>query len=114
MGWRLMRAMIRAHQNQLKTLCERYGVLSLSLFGSAVRDDFDEATSDLDFVVLFADRTNPHYLDRYLDLADALEALFHRDVDLVTERSLRSPFFRDSVEREQMTIDERPGLEEAA
>lgn len=109
-----MIAEIDASRDQLRILCERFGVLRLVLFGSAIRDDFDETTSDLDFVVLFADRTNPNYVDRYLAFADALEALFERDVDLVTERSLRSPLFQAAVERERMTIYERPGIEAAA
>lgn len=36
-------------------LCRRYGVARLSLFGSALTAEFDPATSDVDFLVEFAD-----------------------------------------------------------
>ena len=109
-----MIAEITERQEQIASLCERYGVLRLALFGSAARGDFGRTTSDLDFVALFADRTNPNYVDRYLEFADALEALFGRSVDLVTERSIRSPSFRHAVDRDRETIYERPGGAAAA
>lgn len=36
-----------------KRLCRAYGVLRLDVFGSAVRDDFDQTRSDDDFLVEF-------------------------------------------------------------
>jgi uncharacterized protein len=104
-----MIAEIASRQEQVAVLCERYGVIKLDLFGSAARGDFSPAASDLDFVALFADRTNPNYVDRYLDFANALEAIFGRHVDLVTERSIRGPFFRRSVDLDRETIYERTG-----
>jgi predicted nucleotidyltransferase len=109
-----MIAEVAARQGKIASLCERYGVLRLDLFGSAARGDFSPAASDLDFVALFADRTNPDYVDRYLEFADALETLFGRSVDLVTERSIRSPSFRCAVDRDRETIYERPGSAAAA
>jgi predicted nucleotidyltransferase len=37
------------------------------------------------------------YADTYFDLADKFEDLFHRPVDLVTDKSLSNPYFIDSV-----------------
>ena len=37
------------------------------------------------------------YADTYFDLADKFENLFHRPVDLVTDKSLKNPYFVDSV-----------------
>ena len=81
---------------ELHALCRTYGVERLELFGSATSEAFDAAASDLDVIVRFAD-TSPGYADRYLDFAEALEELFGRDVDLVTERSLSNPYFRKAV-----------------
>lgn len=44
---------IEEHRPELAYLCRRYRVLSLSLFGSAARDDFDPERSDYDFLVDF-------------------------------------------------------------
>ena len=75
---------VTQHRDQIAALCRQYGVRRLDLFGSAATGEFDPATSDLDFVATFADTLSPDYADRYLDFADALEALFGRPVDLLT------------------------------
>ena len=76
----------------------------LDLFGSAATGAFDPATSDLDFVATFADTHAPDYLDRYLNFADALEALFDRPVDLLTENMIENPYFRQAVEASRQPI----------
>jgi len=90
--------LIEEHQAEIHTLCRQFGVLRLDLFGSAVTGAFDAATSDLDFIATFADTEKPGYARRYLSFAEALEALFGRPVDLLTERSIRNPYFRHAVE----------------
>lgn len=101
-------------RREIAALCEQYEVIRLALFGSAARGDFDPAKSDLDFLVLFDRRDNPDYVSRYFDLADALEALFGRPVDLVTEHSLRRPRLRAEIERDMEPIYVRPGFASAA
>lgn len=103
-----MLSLIERHRKEIVALCRRYGVRRLDLFGSATTDAFDEATSDLDFVAAFADTHLPGYADRYLDFAEALEALFGRPVDVVTEGSIRNPDFRQAVESSRQNVyDER-------
>ncbi len=82
--------LIEQHHAELRTLCRRYGVLRLDLFGSAATGAFQSATSDLDFVATFADTDQPGYARRYLHFAEALEALFGRPVDLLTERAIEA------------------------
>lgn len=103
-----MNGLVEQHLEAIRTLCREYGVRRLDLFGSAATGEFDEETSDLDFVVAFADTRSPGYADRYLGFAEALEALFLRPVDLVTEGSIRSPWFRQAVEESRQPVyDER-------
>jgi predicted nucleotidyltransferase len=90
--------LVAKHVNDIAALCRQYGVRRLDLFGSATTNAFDPETSDLDFVATFADTDGPGYADRYLDFADALEALFGRPVDVVIDRSIRNPHFRQAVE----------------
>jgi uncharacterized protein len=92
--------------DEIRALCERYGVRRLDLFGSATTDRFDPETSDLDFLVDFADRS-PGYAIRYLRVAEGLEAIFGRSVDLVTERSVQDPLFRRSVESSRRAVYDR-------
>jgi hypothetical protein len=97
---------IQAHKAELQALCRTYGVERLDLFGSATSEAFDAASSDLDVIVRFAD-TSPGYADRYLDFAEALEELFEREVDLVTERSISNPYFRKSVDATREVVYDR-------
>ncbi len=100
--------LVERHRSEIAALCRRYGVRRLDLFGSATGDRFDEATSDLNFVADFADPLVPGYARRYLAFAEALEELFGRPVDVVTERSIKSPYFRASVDATRQPIyDER-------
>jgi predicted nucleotidyltransferase len=108
-----MNALVAERQSALAELCRRYGVERLDLFGSAATGEFDPASSDLDFIVRFGDREPGTYLARYLDFAEALERLFQRRVDLLTERSIRNPFFRREVEATRRTIYERRDEETA-
>ncbi len=77
----------------------------LELFGSAASGEFHDETSDLDFVADFADRS-PGYADRYLDFAEALEALLGRDVDLLTEESIRNRDFHRGVDATRQLVYE--------
>ena len=101
--------MIReVEQNRLALgeLCRRYQVRQLLLFGSAATGAFVPATSDLDFVADFADTHAADYADRYFDFAEALERLFNRSVDVLTQRAIRNPYFQAEVERTAQVIYE--------
>ena len=84
-------------EKSLRDLCERFLVERLYLFGSAASGEFHPESSDLDFLVTFQPQPSVEYAENYLGLARALEELFHRRVDLVTESSIRNPYFLEMV-----------------
>jgi predicted nucleotidyltransferase len=97
-------ALIEQQKASIADLCWRHEVRRLDLFGSAVRGDFQPERSDLDFIV----RTGyAGYADAFLDFADALEQLLGRKVDLLTERMIRNPYFRASVEATRQIVYEK-------
>jgi hypothetical protein len=49
-----------------------------------------------------------------LGLLLALEQLFQREIDLVTERSIRNPYFRKAVEASRQLVYDGRGEEVAA
>jgi hypothetical protein len=69
----------------LPFLLTRYGVTSLSLFGSRARGD-DRADSDVDILVEFS--TAPSLL-RFLELEEFLSEALHLRVDLVMRSALK-------------------------
>jgi len=103
-----MMAITEQQRTVLAELCGRYRVERLYVFGSAVRGHFDPRHSDVDFLVRFSDREpTGEYADRYLEFAEALEQLFGRPVDLVTDEPIRNPFFRREVESTRQLVFEQ-------
>ncbi|HUD86487.1 MAG TPA: nucleotidyltransferase domain-containing protein [Xanthobacteraceae bacterium] len=95
-----MIADIALHREELRQLCRRFHVRRLDLFGSAARDDFDPARSDLDFLVEFDPSTSDALsLKTYFGLKESLETLFGRGVDLIEPAALRNPYVKASIER---------------
>lgn len=72
-------------QPHLPDLTRRYHIRTLHLFGSHVRGEA-KRSSDIDLLIDF-DRTPT--LFELMDLEEELEEILQRDVDLVTEKSLR-------------------------
>jgi len=84
-------------RESITNVCRQFRVERLYLFGSAANGDFDSERSDLDFLVTLEEQPPGEYADNYLGLAQALEKVFGRPADVVTERSIRNPYFRESV-----------------
>ncbi len=107
-----MVAIVEQRKTALVELCRRYRVERLYLFGSAVLGHFDVRRSDLDFLVRFSDREpTGEYADRYLGFAEALERLFDRPVDVITEESIHNPYFRSEVESTRQLLYEQSSEE---
>lgn len=99
-----MTNLIDLHREEVATLCRKWGARRLDVFGSAIRDDFDPATSDLDFLVDFDDVSPARYAQAYFSLKEGLERLFGRPVDLVTGSSLANPYFRERIASASRTV----------
>ena len=97
-----MQEFIAAKREEIAELCRQHHVLRLSVFGSAVRDDFNPATSDVDILVEFSnDVGEDAYFDNKTSLIISLRSLFGRNVDLLTWRSVKNPYFLNEVEATQ-------------
>jgi len=85
-------------------LCQKLSVRELRLFGSAATGSYNPETSDVDIVVTFHDHDQPGIAERYMTLAEGLEDIFHRPVDLLTDRSIRNPIFRRIIDQTSRQI----------
>ena len=89
----------------LAEFCQRYQIEELTVFGSAIRDDF-RPDSDVDFLVTYApDKRRAPWFD--LPEQDEMEELLGRKVDWLTKKSVersRNPFFRRAVLRNYEVI----------
>lgn len=96
---------ITAHQKELNELCKNYKVQSLYAFGSVLRQDFS-AKSDIDFLVNFQKMELLEYSDNYFDFLFALEKIFNRKIDLITEKSLKNPYFIEKLNKTKQLVYE--------
>lgn len=69
-------------------LMQKYPIASIGLFGSIVRDDFNE-NSDIDIIVEFNDKIGIEFID----LANELEAKLNWKVDLVSKGGIKPKYF---------------------
>ena len=62
------------------------------------------ASSDIDFIVDFEPVDTLHYADNYYDLKFSLEDIFKRPIDLLEEKAIKNPYFRQSVNQQRRLL----------
>lgn len=85
----------------IAAVCRRYGVRQLSVFGCAARGDM-RPESDIDMLVEF-DPDARIGLVKFVSLAEDLESLLGRKVDLVSKRGLK-PWLRQPILSEALVV----------
>jgi len=76
----------------IAAFCKRHRIGRFSLFGSILRDDFDE-NSDVD--VLLDTQNRSLIFREECQMVDELEAMFGRKVDILPAHSLTSPLMNE-------------------
>jgi len=110
-----MHPLITSHRAAIDALCHQYGVRRLEMFGSVLRDDFEDATSDFDLVtsdfdlvVEFDPRAAGQGLRSYFRLKADLEALLARPVDLVELAGMENTRLKRLIGRSEVTLYAMP------
>ena len=99
-----MNSIIENNKFSIEKLCKENKVDKLYVFGSVLNEKFNEK-SDLDFLVSFNKNIELlDYADNYFNFLFSLEDLFSRDIDLVTEKSLKNPYFIKELENTKQLI----------
>ncbi len=80
---------------RLQEFCQRWEVRELSVFGSALRADFNDH-SDVNLLLSLKPDT-PWSLYEWVDMIEELKEIFGRDVDLVSLEGLKNPFRRQAI-----------------
>lgn len=93
-------------RRKLSRLKQKHAVDELYVFGSAARQDFDPERSDLDFYVVFDEDKIPllSYADNLFDLMDSLKRIFKREIDLITPKSLKNPYFINNLNKTKVRV----------
>ena len=84
-------------------LCETHKVKSLYAFGSILTDSFNKE-SDIDLIVDFSNFEVEDYADNYFDFKFSLEDILKRPIDLLEEKAIKNPYFRQSVYQQRQLV----------
>ena len=100
--------LVKRREAELVELCHKHHVKRLDIFGSAADGSFKPGESDLDFLVDYLpdDEIAGGYniANAYLGLLADLQDLFELEIDLVMERAIKNPYFRNGVEQSRQVI----------
>lgn len=91
------------HFGDISKLCSTYKVKQLFAFGSVLTDKFNR-DSDIDLIVNFEPIDVAHYADNYYDFKFSLEDIFKKPVDLLEEKAIRNPYFRQVIDQQRRLI----------
>ena len=94
---------IEEHINDIKKLCLTYNVKKLFAFGSVLTDKFNK-NSDIDLIVDFEPIDLAQYADNYYDFKFSLEDVLQKPVDLLEEKAIKNPYFRQVVDKQRQLI----------
>lgn len=86
-------------RHEKSELANRYGVITLGVFGSVARDEAREE-SDVDVVVTM-ERPD---LFAMVHIKEELEAALHRKVDIIQYRDKMNPFLKQRIDREAVYV----------
>lgn len=91
------------YKSSIIKLCKAHKVKSLYAFGSVLTDGFNK-DSDIDLIVDFATIEVLDYADNYFDFKFSLQDILKRPIDLLEEKAIKNPYFKNSVNQQKQLI----------
>ncbi len=99
-----MTTLLEDKREAIEEVCRRYGVSRLHAFGSALREDFSPAESDVDLLVEFAPMEAYARVDAYFGLLEELRAILGREVDLVIAGAVKNRYIAQDIEQTKQML----------
>lgn len=91
------------HIDDINRLCSTHNVKQLYAFGSVLTNKFTN-DSDIDLIVDFEPIDLSQYADNYYDFKFSLENILQKPVDLLEEKAIKNPYFRQVVDKQRQLI----------
>ncbi len=95
--------LIEMNIEKIITLCKKYKVAKLWVFGSILTPRFNDH-SDVDFSVIFHYDQIQDLFVTFFDFIDELQLLLGRKVDLVDETAIKNTIFRRELDNTKHLI----------
>ena len=94
---------LASYTPEIFQLCKTHKVKSLYAFGSVLKDNFNNE-SEIDLIVDFSNVELEDYADNYFDFKFSLQDILKRPVDLLEEKAIRNPYFRQSLNQQKQLV----------
>jgi predicted nucleotidyltransferase len=100
-----MSLILSQFSEKIEATCKKYHVHQLYLYGSLTTAKFFSNASQVDLIVRFKDQISvDEYAELYFGQAADLEQLLNKKVDLMTEKPVKNPYLRKSMEESKARI----------
>jgi len=86
---------ILLNYNHIVEICKKYSICELSIFGSSIREDFND-DSDIDILVTFISGSGITLFD-IMNLEAEFGRLLNREIDIVEKDALKNPIRRNRI-----------------
>ncbi|MCY7409071.1 MAG: nucleotidyltransferase domain-containing protein [Chitinophagales bacterium] len=101
----MLQSILTNNLDSIQRLCHQHRVKKLYVFGSVCTNYFNES-SDVDFLLTFDSSYFDGYEVNFFSLEEQLQKLLERVVNLLTEDTLKNPYFIKVVNRTKTPIYE--------
>ena len=91
------------YKKDISQLCSSHKVSQLYAFGSVLTNNFTNE-SDIDLLVNFEPIDVSQYADNYFDFKFSLQKILNRPIDLLEEKAIKNPYFRQSINLKRQLI----------
>jgi uncharacterized protein len=95
---------IEKHLTEIQQICLRFNVSKLEIFGSALSENFNQTSSDIDLLVEFKPLKQGQNADTYFGLLETMKKLFGRNVDLVMTKAIKNPYFLQEINNKRQVL----------
>jgi predicted nucleotidyltransferase len=95
---------ISVNRDALASICKKWGIGSVAIFGSAIRDDYSPQ-SDIDLLIEYLPGVR-HSLFEYGSMNEDFSQVFGRTVDLIHAEGIRRS--RNPIRREHILRSAKP------
>ena len=86
---------LEINENKVKEIASSYKILELYIFGSALRQDFNDK-SDIDLLIKLS-KDSGYSIFELIEIKEKFENLFSRKIDLVELEGLRNPYRKEEI-----------------
>lgn len=94
---------LQKYKSDINRLCSLHKVKRLYAFGSVLTGKLN-ADSDIDFIVDFEPLDVVKYADNYFDFKFSLQDILRRPIDLLEEKAIKNPYFRQTVNNQRQLV----------